>query len=198
LKIYPEHSIVISPHGNFGPEITEPVKKAINRIFGFPALIIPVIENVDFALDSGRNQYHSTSILQQLERSAPSFAIKVIAVTKVDLFIPILTHVYGEAQLGGKACVVSTCRLRDNITAPDPDIIFIQRIVKEAVHELGHTFNLRHCRERVCIMHYCRTELDVDLKSDQLCRYCRILLDDEIKKMGFQGSGVPGVRNSGE
>ena len=64
----------------------------------------------------------------------------------------------------------------------------IQRIVKEAIHELGHTFSLRHCREHSCIMHYCRTELDVDRKSDQLCRYCKILLDDEIKKL--VGSGA--------
>jgi len=195
LKIYPEHSIVISPIGNFGPEITEPVKKEINRIFGFPALIIPILEGVDFALDSGRNQYHSTSILQQLEKSAPPFAIKVIAITKVDLFIPILTHVYGEAQLGGKTCVVSTYRLRDQISAARTDVIFKQRIIKEAIHELGHTFNLRHCNQHVCIMHYSRTELDVDRKSDQLCRYCKILLDDEIKKIGFKGSRVQGVKN---
>ena len=194
MDIYTQHSIVISPIGNFGPELTEPVKKEIYRIFGFPALIIPVLEDVDFAFDSGRNQYHSTSILQQLEKSAPSFAMKVIAVTKVDLFIPILTHVYGEAQLGGKACVVSTYRLKDQISAAHPGVIFTQRIIKEAIHELGHTFNLRHCKEHVCIMHYCRTEIDVDRKSDQLCRYCKIFLDDEIKKMGFQGSGV---RNSG-
>jgi archaemetzincin len=170
-----------------GPEITEPVKKEINRIFDFPALIIPVLEDVDFAFDSGRNQYHSTSILQQLEKSAPSFAMKIIAIAKVDLFIPILTHVYGEAQLGGKACVVSTYRLKDQIFAAHPDVIFTKRIVKEAIHELGHTFNLRHCKEHVCIMHYCRTELDVDRKSDQLCRYCKILLDDEIKRLGKSG-----------
>ena len=187
MNTYPEHSIVISPIGNLGPEITEPVKKEINRIFDFPALIIPVLEDVDFAFDSGRNQYHSTSILQQLEKSAPSFAMKIIAIAKVDLFIPILTHVYGEAQLGGKACVVSTYRLKDQIFAAHPDVIFTKRIVKEAIHELGHTFNLRHCKEHVCIMHYCRTELDVDRKSDQLCRYCKILLDDEIKRLGKLG-----------
>lgn len=187
MNIYPEHNIAISPIGNFDPEITEPVKKEINRIFGFPALIIPILEDVDFALDSGRNQYHSTSILKQLEKSAPSFAMKVIAITKVDLFIPILTHVYGEAQLGGKACVVSTYRLKDQISAANPGVIFKQRIVKEAIHELGHTFNLRHCKEHACIMHYCRTELDVDRKSDQLCRYCKILLDDEIKRLRKSG-----------
>lgn len=192
MNINPEHSIVISPIGTFGPELTELVKKEINRIFGFPAPIIPILNDVDFAFDSGRNQHHSTSILQQLEKSAPPFALKVIAITKVDLFIPILTHVYGEAQLGGKACVVSTYRLKDQISAAHPDVIFKQRIIKEAIHELGHTFNLRHCKEHACIMHYCRTELDVDRKSDQLCRYCKILLEDEIKKIN-KGAWVPGI-----
>ncbi|MBU0544003.1 MAG: archaemetzincin family Zn-dependent metalloprotease [Proteobacteria bacterium] len=188
MNIYPEHSIVISPIGNFDPEITDPVKMEIKRIFGFPALIIPVLEDVDFAHDTGRNQYYSTSILKQLEKLAPSFAIKIIAITKVDLFVPILTHVYGEAQLGGRACVVSTYRLKDQISAQQREAVFMQRIVKEAIHELGHTFNLRHCKEHVCIMHYCRTELDVDRKSDQLCRYCKILLDDEIKRLWKSGA----------
>jgi archaemetzincin len=60
---------------------------------------------------------------------------------------------------------------------------FLQRMIKESIHELGHTFNLRHCRDHRCIMHYCRSEADVDLKSEELCRYCRILLLDEIKKL---------------
>ncbi|UCD83028.1 MAG: hypothetical protein JSW26_12410, partial [Desulfobacterales bacterium] len=53
----------------------------------------------------------------------------------------------------------------------------------EAIHELGHTFKLRHCPEHTCIMHYCRNEEDVDRKSDQLCRYCKIMLQDEIKRI---------------
>lgn len=183
MDTYPEHSIVISPIGNLGLEITEPVQNEITRVFGFPAFVIPLLQDVDFALDSSRNQHHSTSILQKLEKFAPTFAIKIIAITKVDLFIPILTHVYGEAQLGGRTCIVSTYRLRDHISAARTEAVFLKRIVKEAVHELGHTFNLRHCRENICIMHYCRTELDVDRKSDQLCRYCKILLDDEIKRL---------------
>jgi archaemetzincin len=186
LDTYPEHSIVISPIGDFGSEITGTVRNEISKIFGFPALIIPILEDIEFALDQVRNQYHSTSILKKLENSAPSHALKIIAITKADLFIPILTHVYGEAQLGGKACIVSTCRLRDHIYAAHTNAVFIQRVVKEAVHELGHTFNLRHCREHHCIMHYCRTELDVDRKSDRLCRYCKILLEDEIKRAGFK------------
>ena len=102
----------------------------------------------------------------------------------VDLFIPILTYVFGEAQLGGKACIVSTHRLTEGLLADDPDGVFSRRLVKEAVHELGHTFKLRHCPERTCIMHYCRGIQDVDRKSERLCRYCRTLLADEMKRLG--------------
>lgn len=187
MNIKPENTIVISPIGNFDAEITETVEKGIRRIYGFPATILPLLENAGFAFDLIRNQYHSTPILEKLESCAPSFALKVLAITDVDLFIPVLTHVYGEAQLGGRTCVVSTYRLKDPFLSAHMNDSFIQRIVKEAIHELGHTFSLRHCREHACIMHYCRTELDVDRKSDQLCRYCKILLEDEIKKLRKSG-----------
>jgi archaemetzincin len=59
---------------------------------------------------------------------------------------------------------------------------YLSRIVKEAVHELGHTFTLRHCMDPGCLMHYCRNEGDVDRKTDELCRYCNILLEDALKK----------------
>jgi archaemetzincin len=192
LSIYPGHTIVISPIGNFDSEITESVEKGISHIFDFPAIILPLLENTGFAFDSGRNQYYSTPVLEKLESCAPSFALKVLAITDVDLFIPVLTYVYGEAQLGGRTCIVSTYRLKDPFLPTRINGHHIQRIVKEAVHELGHTFSLRHCREHTCIMHYCRTELDVDRKSDQLCRYCRILLEDEIKKIN-KGSWVQGI-----
>ncbi len=97
-----------------------------------------------------------------------------------DLFIPILTHVYGEAQLGGVASIISISRL---IAYPTTDSIDKgqSRIIKEAAHELGHAFDLRHCEDSHCIMHYCRKIEDVDNKSDRFCRYCTVLLNDVIK-----------------
>ena len=160
-----------------------PIADEINRIYGYPTEVLSLIDDIDFAFQSGRNQYYSTPVLEQLALSAPADAIKVLALVEVDLFIPILTHVYGEAQLGGKACIVSTIRLNEGRSYQNTQEPFQSRIVKEAIHELGHTFNLRHCREHTCLMHYCRDESDVDRKSDQLCRYCKVLLEDEIKRM---------------
>lgn len=164
-------------------ELLDPISTEIYRIFGIRTDVMPLLENVDFAMDTVRNQYHSTQILEKLENISPPGAVKVVAITDVDLFIPILTYVYGEAQLGGKACIISTHRLNEDLSlAPSPEIFRI-RVAKEAIHELGHTFNLQHCPDHTCIMHYCRKVADVDRKSDHLCRYCSVLLADEKKML---------------
>jgi archaemetzincin len=183
LKLQPEYTIAVSPIGDLDATLLQRVKRDIEQVFGCPVEFHPLLEDVGFALDAARHQYHSTEILERLDALAPPNALKVLAIVQVDLFIPILTHVFGEAQLGGRSCVVSTHRLQEEISLVGGFKTFCQRVSKESVHELGHTFDLRHCRERSCIMHYCRTLKDVDRKSDQLCRYCTVLLRDELKKI---------------
>jgi archaemetzincin len=183
LRSQPTHKIVISPVGDLAPDLLNPLRAEITKIYRFPTQVLPLLDDFEFAFHPSRNQYHSTPILEQLALKAPVGAIKVLAVAEVDLFIPILTHVYGEAQLGGIACIVSTIRLNEGHSALNTQEPFLNRIIKVAIHELGHTFKLRHCRDHTCLMHYCRDESDVDRKSDQLCRYCRVLLDDEIKRL---------------
>lgn len=175
--------IIISPIENIDACNYQLLGQEIHRTFGFQTEIKSLLQNVNFAYDLTRNQYHSTVILEKLASTPPSQAIKVVAITNEDLFIPILTHVYGEAQLAGKACIVSTFRLQEGLFLANIAKEFENRIVKEVLHELGHTFNLRHCNDNACIMHYCRSIKDVDRKSDQLCRYCKILLEDELKKL---------------
>jgi archaemetzincin len=177
------YSILIAPIGVIDPGLCGSVAREIERVFGCRSEIKPLLADVDFALDPVRRQYHSTVILQKLAAMAPGGALKIIAITQIDLFIPILTHVYGEAQLGGKTAIISTYRLHEGLDAAATNPAMHCRLGKEAVHELGHTFTLRHCPERTCIMHYCRNEEDVDRKSDQLCRYCIIMLADEIKRL---------------
>ena len=185
------YSIIVAPIGDIDPELCDSICKGIVQAFGFPCEIKPLLKDLTFAFNAERLQYHSTPILEKLAALIPASAIKVIAVTQVDLFIPILTHVYGEAQLGGKTCIISTCRLAEKNSLADPHRILICRAIKEAIHELGHTFNLRHCRERSCIMHYCRCIKDVDGKSEHICRYCTVMLHDEIKRLCRQAYIVP-------
>jgi archaemetzincin len=177
---------VISPIGDLDASLINTICAGVNRRFGYGTEVIPLLSDISFALEPVRDQYLSTSIIEQVSTMAPAHAIKVLALCTVDLFIPILTHVYGEAQLGGKACIISTHRLNEENPTKNNPGSFAIRVEKEAIHELGHTFGLRHCPDHYCIMHYCRTVKDVDRKSDQLCRYCKILLEDEIKKLDIR------------
>ena len=184
MIIPPEYRcIIISPIGDFDARLLKLINREIQRVFGYKTETVSLLPDVDFALNSGRNQYHSTPILEKLASIAPLKAIKVLAMIHVDLFIPILTHVYGEAQLGGRACIISTYRLKQGFPAMNPSKIYLSRIFKEAFHELGHTFGLRHCPDKTCIMHYSRSVSDVDLKSDQFCRYCKVLIEDEKNRL---------------
>lgn len=175
-------NIIIAPIGNLEAKLIDLVAREVHRFFGYSSNIQPLLKNVDFAFESSRRQYYSTPILERLSELAPPHTIKVLAITRVDLFIPILTHVYGEAQLGGTSCIISTSRLAEGLGLGRRES-FSRRVVKEAIHELGHTFNLRHCKDRSCGMHYCRTIEDVDGKSGQFCRYCQVLLTDAMKRL---------------
>jgi archaemetzincin len=176
-------TILIAPMGDFDPRLLSAVGREIERVFHASVCVRPLLDDWSFAFDAGREQFHSTPILRRLSDAAPPEAFKVLALADVDLFIPILTHVYGEAQLGGKACIVSTHRLNAGSGIHCLSEKAFARVAKEAVHELGHTFNLRHCTDSACVMHYCRSEADVDRKSSDLCRYCRVMLDDERRRM---------------
>jgi archaemetzincin len=178
-----DQRIVISPIGSLDAEWLPSVRRAVTRIFGFPTEIASLLHSIDFAYHEERRQYHSTTILERLAGRLEPSQIRILGFTDRDLFIPILTHVYGEAQLGGRAALVSTHRLQQGLDTPSASGISASRMVKEAVHELGHTFDLRHCREPGCIMHYCRSLKDVDAKSDELCRYCRVLLQDALQEI---------------
>ena len=100
--------------------------------------------------------------------------MKILGVTAVDLFIPILTYVFGEAQLDGIGALVSMHRLNNRLYGlPDNDQLLRERLNKEAIHELGHTFGLLHCSTPGCVLSASTYVEDIDQKSDQVCHECR-------------------------
>ncbi len=126
------------------------------------------------AFDPKRNQHSSGEILKWLLPLAPAGG-KVLGVTDRDLFIPILTYVFGEAQLGGAAAVISSARLGDELDLFGPRVVR-ERLAKEAVHELGHCHGLRHCQTPGCVMGRSASVREVDEKGLGLCSDCRGVL----------------------
>jgi archaemetzincin len=128
--------------------------------------------DVAYARDLRRNQYYSTTILQAMQPLVEKGA-RLLAVTSVDLYVPVLTFVFGEAQLSGSCAVVSLHRLREEFYGlPPRDDLMRERLVKEAVHELGHTFGLRHCDDWRCVMTSSHGVERLDVKSAEFCAAC--------------------------
>lgn len=129
------------------------------------------------SFEARRNQYNSTKILKEMLGDVPQDALKLLGVTDEDLCIPILTYVFGEAQVGGTAAVVSLARLRQEHYGLTPDRpLLLERLRKESLHELGHTFGLIHCPLRECVMYLSNTVVDVDTREGDFCRGCRTVV----------------------
>lgn len=137
--------------------------------FRMPALLWSGRDRPVGTFDPARRQHSSREMLRWLLATRPAEAVRVLGVTDVDLFMPVLTFVFGEAQLDGVAAVVSTARLLDRTSAART----ISRTVKECIHELGHTFGLTHCSVPTCVMARSTNVQAVDGKRPHLCEDCR-------------------------
>ena len=132
-----------------------------------------------------RQQYHSTQILARLLELPAGAGDKTLGVCDVDLFIPILTFVFGEAQLNNRAALISVHRLRQSFYGlPADERLFYERSEKEAVHELGHAFGLIHCQRYECVMHFSNSIEQVDLKQNSFCETCSGLVAKSLAKAG--------------
>lgn len=128
----------------------------------------------DFAYNAERRQYHSSDVLNRMGEQIGGKAWRILALTQCDLYIPILTFVFGEAQLGGRNAIVSAHRLHQEFYGlpVDSDMLKL-RLIKEAVHELGHTLELTHCRDYGCVMASSHSVEWIDLKDSGLCEKCQ-------------------------
>lgn len=124
------------------------------------------------AFNPVRKQYHATALLRTL--SAQCADHRLLGIAQVDLFVPIFTYVFGEAQLSGHCAIVSIHRLREEYYGlPANEPLSQRRLLVEAIHEIGHTYGLRHCQEWQCAMASSNAIDRLDLKQPDLCPECR-------------------------
>jgi archaemetzincin len=130
--------------------------------------------------DTNRGQYKSVHIMKALARNAPEDAARILGVTEGDLAIPTLTFIFGQAQLDGRVAVVSLARLRQEFYGlPGDDAVLHERVVKEVLHELGHTFGLTHCADPKCVM---SLATHIGLVDNKETRYCAACADQLVQK----------------
>jgi archaemetzincin len=128
--------------------------------------------DISFALDPSRRQYHSTAILVRLQALGANRS-RLLGVAAADLYVPVLTFVFGEAQMPGRCAVISAHRLHEEFYGLPPNgRLLRERLTKAALHELGHTFGLPHCSNWNCVMASTHAVERLDLKSAAFCRDC--------------------------
>ncbi len=178
--------IAVQPLGDVRADVLEVIAANLQAFFQIRTKVFPDQPIPDEAYNSHRGQYNCYPILKFLGTLRPDHSVKIIGVTEVDLFIPILTYVFGEAELGGNATVISTHRLaRGKDWEPVPSKHLFERAAKIAVHEIAHTFRLPHCKEDTCIMSGFPVLNHIDEKPIYFCRYCIAFLKDEYEKLGL-------------
>lgn len=165
--------ICILPLGLGETGFLEPLKGKIQNIFERTVRLLDSIPIWEGAYNKTRRQYNSSKLIRYLGNIIKTKS-RVLAITDKDLYADGLNFVFGEADLYSGICIVSTTRLKNEFYGKKEDSeIFMERLTKEAVHELGHTFGLRHCSLTSCVMHFSNSIIDTDQKREFFCNECK-------------------------
>ena len=165
--------IALKPLGEVENEIVKELGQEVYRIFRCPVEVKTGFSYLAHTYNPERRQYLSSSLLTSLETSERERDEKVVGIVDVDLYVPRLNFVFGEADISSGTAIVSLCRLRQEYYGLPPDKkLFLERATKEIVHELGHTFGLEHCSNTRCVMHFSNCLADTDWKEASFCPKC--------------------------
>jgi archaemetzincin len=167
------------------PEIT--AKAIAAHILGYLKLdsdILPPLEHPAYAYDEKRLQYDAGIILKEIESKPFQNYTKIVCILDLDIFVPIFAYVFGEAKQKGRFALVSLYRLKTNSDGSTPPVShLLERAGKVALHELGHLYDLHHCMDKRCLMHFSGELEDLDKTPLYFCRYCSLYLRDALKKL---------------
>lgn len=164
--------ITLKPLGDVADEIIDKLEDRVGGIFHCPVEITAGFSDLAQAYNPERKQYLSSKLLASLGKSEREE--RVVGIADVDLYVPRLNFVFGEADVISGTAIVSLYRLRQEYYGLAPDeALFLERATKEIVHELGHTFGLGHCPNNKCVMHFSNSLADTDLKESHFCNMCR-------------------------
>jgi archaemetzincin len=152
-------------------------RAAVGEVLGFSTTVSANGIDPAFAFDPKRNQYNSTLLLKRVIERKPPDPDRILGLIAGDLFIPMLSFVFGQAQVGGPGAIVSTARLRQEFyRLPADPALLAERLRKEVLHEIGHTLSLVHCPDPSCVMSLATGIRHVDEKLPRYCESCRALI----------------------
>jgi len=167
-------NVVLISFGYFEKGLLEKVVADVGHQFLRPVMMKDGHLDLSEFYNPARNQYDANQLLKEINSRFASDETKTLGIFNVDLFIPILTFIFGQAFLNGRTGIASMYRLsNERYGMKKDDELLISRFRKEIIHELGHCFGLIHCQNRTCVMRSSTYVEDIDQKDHQLCSKCR-------------------------
>ncbi len=179
--------IHLIPIGHVPGFVFKELEPALSATFKVSVRQQPSMDIPEGCFDPKHRQYSSTKILKTLMKCKETLDQpgKVLGVVDVDLYAMGLHFVFGEADFEGGAALISLVRLRPEFYHhAHNEALYHNRILKEALHEVGHTYQLLHCIDELCVMHFSGTIRDTDRKSWKFCKNCKVLLDQRANLSG--------------
>jgi archaemetzincin len=172
---------------NVDPAIASRLRDRLRMTFqeGECTLLTETLMIPKGAFDRIRRQYRSNVILESVGEQVreQTASERVLAVVDVDIFVPPLSFVFGEAKCPGRAALISLFRLRPEFYGQPSNVeVFLERAEKEAVHEIGHTLALEHCPNPFCVMHFSNSIFDTDRKQSLFCSKCRTKIETSMTR----------------
>ncbi len=172
--------------GPVDPNLLQRLRTTLAKYLFLPVRVLPPKPLPLQTYHLPRQQYNATQLLESLKDDGETEAFRILGVTAGDLYIPIFTFVFGEAQLNGRAALISIFRPRGDAGEPaPPGPVLLERLIKLSLHELGHTFGLEHCLKEGCLMEFSTNLEKLDRKHMAFCDYCQIMLTDYFRDQGL-------------
>jgi archaemetzincin len=168
------HSILLISQGNFEKNFLDKIARDVEQEYPSPVHFEESHIDLSEYYDPMRRQYDGNELLKKMDTLYPLPSVKKVGLFRVDLFIPILTYIFGQATFKGSTGIASIYRLRNEQYGMKKDeVLLLDRFSKVVIHELGHTFGLIHCLIPTCVMRSSTYVEDIDQKSHHLCSRCR-------------------------
>jgi len=172
--------IILRPLAQIDSRITGILKQGLEQTFNCPVEIKAQISNLDDAYEPKRKQYLAPRLLATLRSFNMESGERCLGIVDIDLYSPGLNFIFGEADIGSGVAIISLYRLRQKCYGLPPDEgLYQSRAIKEAIHELGHTYYLSHCPDAKCVMHFSNSLADTDIKEASFCQKCQQRLKEE-------------------
>jgi archaemetzincin len=164
--------IVLIPIGEVEAAALEALKQSLPKPFSQWTQIGDRMPLPKDGWNQSRAQYFAPSLLSLVSHLGSGN--RALGVVDVDMYATGLNFVFGLADIAGKRALISLHRLRQGFYGlPRDENLFLERAVKEAVHELGHTYELKHCPDPTCVMHFSNSLSDTDVKGSDFCPICQ-------------------------